>query len=83
MNQPLTLGDFDLELQESKLLMMAKFRFMAFSMAYHENKVCKILVIMLDPCLKIMKNIRDFMGNVHVVKIVFEYVVKMVCPLLL
>jgi hypothetical protein len=34
--------------------------FMAFSMAYHENKVHK----MLDPCFKNIKNIQDFMGNV-------------------
>jgi len=38
-----------------------------------------MLVIMLDPCFKNMKNIRDFMGNVRVVKIVVEYDVKMVC----
>ncbi len=48
--------------------------FMAFSMAYHENKVHK----MLDPCFKNIKNIQDFMGNVQVVKIVVEYGVKMV-----
>jgi len=56
---------------------------MAFFMAYHETKAHKKLVIMLDPCFKNMKNIRDFMGNVQVVKIVVEYDVKMVCPLLL
>jgi hypothetical protein len=56
---------------------------MAFSRAYHENKVHKMLVIMLDPCLKDIKNIRDFMGNVWVDKIIVEYDVKMVCPLFL
>jgi hypothetical protein len=29
------------------------------------------------------ENIQNFMGNVRVVKIVVEYDVKMVCPLLL
>ncbi len=37
----------------------------------------------VGPMFKEHENIQNFMGNVRVVKIVVEYDVKMVCPLLL
>jgi len=52
-------------------------------MAYHETKVEKMLVVILDPHFKNMKIIWEFGGNAQVSAIVVEYDVKMVCPLLL
>jgi hypothetical protein len=52
-------------------------------MAYHETKVKKMLVVILDPHFKNMKIIWEFVGNAQVSALVVEYDVKMVCPLLL
>jgi hypothetical protein len=52
-------------------------------MAYHETKVEKMLVVILDPHFKNMKIIWEFVGNAQVNAIVVEYDAKMVCPLLL
>lgn len=52
-------------------------------MAYHESKVEKMVVVILDPHFKSMKIIWEFVGNAQVSAIVVEYDVKMVCPLLL
>jgi hypothetical protein len=52
-------------------------------MAYHETKVEKMLVVILDPHFKNMKIIGEFVGNAQVSAIVVDYDVKMVSPLLL
>jgi hypothetical protein len=52
-------------------------------MAYHETKVEKMLVVILDPHFTNMKIIWEFVGNAQVSAIVVEYDVKMVRPLLL
>jgi hypothetical protein len=52
-------------------------------MVYHETKAKKMLVVNLDPHLKNMKIIWEFVGNVQVSAIVVEYDVKRICPLLL
>ncbi len=56
---------------------------LAFSSSYINAKVHNMLVIMLDLCLKNMKMIWDYVGNMVVVNVVLEYDFKVVYPLLL
>jgi hypothetical protein len=59
-------GDFDLELQELKLRMMAQILNVLrlfFSEYFIQNKVYNMLATMLDLCFKIMKVIQDYVGN--------------------
>jgi hypothetical protein len=59
-------GDFDLELQEFKLRMMAQILNVLrlfFSESFIQNKLYNMLATMLDLCFKNMKVIRDYVGN--------------------
>jgi hypothetical protein len=87
LNQPFIWGDFDSELQEFKLRMMGQvFNTLKPCLAFYESyiiaKAHSMFVIMLDPCFKNMKVIRDFVGNSLTFQIVAKYDVKIVYPLL-
>jgi len=61
-------GDFDSELQEFKLRMMAQILnvlrlFLTFFESFIQSKVYNMLATMLDLCFKNMKVIRDYVEN--------------------
>jgi len=47
--------------------------FLAFALTYNQTKVHNMLAIMLDPCFKNMKVIRDFVDHAHTIQIVIDY----------
>ncbi len=57
--------------------------FLAFASAYNQANAHNMLAIMLDPYLKNMKVIWNFVGNAHAIQNLIDYDINIMHPLLL
>jgi hypothetical protein len=88
LSQPFIQNFFDSKLLEFKLwknswMISILAPFLAFSCTYIHSKVHDVLSIVLDPYLKKLMAIWDYVGNSVAIDVVVEYDVKVVYLLLL